>query len=83
MNVADPLSRHPALEVTTALEQHHTGLSSLTLSSADGAMLSAVVARRHHLVPLLNTQAQTCLTALAAQHTHTGTDMPDSTAAAA
>ena len=71
VNVADPLSRHPAFEATTALSSITLDLSCLTLSSADGAMLSAVMTHGRTAPP----------PSPAAQHTRT--NMLDSTAPAA
>ena len=70
VNVADPLSRHPAFEAITALSSIALDLSCLTLGSADGAMLSAVVTRGRAPPP-----------PPAAQHPRT--DVPDGTAPAA
>ena len=76
VNVADPLSRHPAFEATIALSSI-TLVSCLTLSSAVGAMLSAVVTRNRAAPPPLaarNTSADTPETApAAAQHACTDT----------
>ena len=71
MNVADPLSRHPAFEATTALSSITLDLSCLTLSSVNGAMLSAVMTCSRTAPP----------PSPAAQHTRT--NMLDSTAPAA
>ena len=70
VNVADPLSRHPAFEASTALSSITLDMPCLTLSSADGAMLSAVAT--HGRAPPSPPATQ-----------HPRTDVPDSTAPAA
>ena len=86
VNLADLLSRHPAFEATTALNSITLDLLCLTLSSADGAELSAVVTRGHAAPPPPPDQhARTDMSdsnaPAAAQHTCT--DMSDSSAPAA
>ena len=82
VNVADPLSRHPAFEATTALSSITLDLSCLTLSSIDGAMLSAVVTRGRTAPPpspaAQHTRTNVLDSTAPAGAQHTCTDMSDS-----